>query len=63
MFKYYHGTRTTIYHGLATQKHVTPVLPKSHHTLKMMVSGLFVEFEITFNHISDIILNTVIMRT
>ena len=41
----------------------SPVLPKSRHTLKMMVSGLFVEFEITVNHIYDIILNTVTMRT
>ena len=41
----------------------TPVLPKSRHTLKMMVSGLFVEFEITVNHIYAIILNTVTMRT
>ena len=31
----------------------SPVLPKSRHTLKMMVSGLFVEFEITANHIYD----------
>ena len=42
---------------------ILPVLPKSRHTLKMMVSGLFVEFEITVNHIYDIILNTVTMRT
>ena len=41
----------------------TPVLPKSRHTLKIMVSGLFVEFEIKVNHIHDIILNTVTMRT
>ena len=41
----------------------TPVLPKSRHTLKMMVSGLFVEFEVTVNHIINIILNTVTMRT
>ena len=47
-------------HGLY---HYTPVLPKSRHTLKMMVSGLFVEFELTVNHIYDIILNTVTMRT
>ena len=40
-----------------------PILPKSRHTLKMMVSGLFVEFEITVNHIYDIILNTATMRT
>ena len=42
---------------------ISPVLPKSRHTLKMMVSGLFVEFEITVNHIYDIILNNVTMRT
>ena len=42
---------------------LSPVLPKSRHTLKMMVSGLFVEFEITVNHTYDIILNTVTMRT
>ena len=42
---------------------LTPVLPKSRHTLKIMVSGLFVEFEITVNHIYDIIVNTVTMRT
>ena len=41
----------------------SPVLPKSRHTLKMMVSGLFVEFEITVHHIYDMILNTVTMRT
>ena len=40
-----------------------PFLPKSRHTLKMMVSGLFVEFEITVNHVYDIIMNTVTMRT
>ena len=42
---------------------ITPVLPKSRHTLKMMVSGIFLEVEITVNEIYDIILNTVTMRT
>ena len=41
----------------------TPVLPKSRHTLKMMVSGRFVEFEMIVNHIYAINLNTVTMRT
>ena len=46
-----------------TAQDVSPVLPKSRHTLKMMVSGLFIEFEITVYHIYGIMLNTVTVCT
>ena len=48
---------------ILSTRNSTPILPKSRHTLKMMVSGIFVEFEITVNQINDIILNTATMRT
>ena len=60
---YYVMTNSYTIFQVNISKDCTPVLPKSRHTLKMMVSGLFVEFEITINHIYDIILNTVTMRT
>ena len=48
---------------LSVETDLSPVLSKSRHTLKMMVSDLSVEFEITVYHIHNIILNTVTMRT
>ena len=69
--KYYHFNRVKIIFRknnfllqiLQLEWRLPPVLSKSRHTLKMMVSGLFVEFEITVNHICNIILNIVTMRT